>query len=193
MLVSSVFLEFLIISVLSLVATFVLFKWLTSYAHGKTKFLSGSIRYGGAVAGFVLIFVVLFYAWAEFSATGDRTEIDLAGKWNMRMVKTDQSERAGLATIRQSAGSTRVSLVGEVESRSTPPSVSFHTLVGVVRQRQLVILWENSRGEMGIALGTIQLKNGLGHKRLIMPLSWKRLGYHTPRPDQANVGSSTKP
>jgi len=51
---------------------------------------------------------------------------------------------------------TRIDITGDVESTHRPPSVSFHTVEGVLHGRRLIWLYENEDREIGIALGNIQ-------------------------------------
>lgn len=154
--ISTAFTEFLIISIVSLAITFVLFNKLDSYATGKTKILGGSIKYGGALGGFILIFYVIFYSYSTVIVSDEKTNIDINGKWEIQLVTMKGEERSGRATIYQKKRSVRLQVAGDVESTTTPPSVSFSSLVAVLKGRRLVFLYENSRREMGIALGDIQ-------------------------------------
>jgi len=153
---SNAFFEFLVISIISLIITICLFKKLTSYAEGKTKIFGGSIKYGGGLGGFVLVFFLLFSCYTHLAIATDRTEIYLDGKWKLDLIKKDGTKRKGSATINQTKGSKRLEIVGETESRTTPPSVSFSSLVGIIKDRSFIFLYENSRKEMGIAIGHIQ-------------------------------------
>lgn len=148
------FLELLIIAVLSLMITFVLFRWLESRAEAESPLLGGTIKYGGALGGFVLIFWLLSYFHAN--AGRERTDISLAGEYDIQQIRSDGQTRKGSATIRQKDGSPEIDISGEVESKRNPPAVSFHTVLGVLKGRRLVWLYENDRREMGIGLGDIR-------------------------------------
>lgn len=152
---SEAFVEFLILSVLSLGITFVLFRWLESRADADSPLLGGTIKYGGALAGFVLIFSLLSYAYEKSSAK-DTTSIWLAGEYDIEQLRSDGQKRAGSATITQRKGSSEFDINGEIESKRNPPAVSFHTVAGVLKQRRLIWLYENDRREMGMALGDIR-------------------------------------
>ena len=152
----STFFQFLVISIFSLIITIYLFEKLKSYAEGKTKLIGGSIKYGGGLGGFVVVFSLLFSAYTHLAIATDRTDIYLDGKWTLELIKKDGTIRKGSATINQIEGSKRLEIIGETESRTTPPSVSFSSLVAVLKDRSLIFLYENSRREMGIAIGHIQ-------------------------------------
>ncbi|HEX2187703.1 MAG TPA: hypothetical protein VHG51_02335 [Longimicrobiaceae bacterium] len=153
---STDFTEFLGLAVLSLAITFVLFRWLESRADAQHALLGGTIKYGGALAGFVLVFWLSSRVYATSFSGGDRTEISLAGEYDLRQQKANGQERSGWATIRQRNGRPDFDISGEVESVSTPPSVSFQTVVGVIKGRRLIWLYENARREMGFALGDVR-------------------------------------
>jgi hypothetical protein len=153
---SESFVEVVILAVLSLVITFVLFKWLESHAEGQSELLGGTIKYGGAVAGFVLVFWLTSHAFEQTQEREDSTDIELAGEYRIELVRNDGQTRAGTATIRQRGKTTRIDITGEVENTYQPPSVSFHTVEGVLRGRRLIWLYENEDRELGLALGDIQ-------------------------------------
>jgi len=148
--------EFLVIASVSLAITFVLFKKLDSYAEGKTKFLGGSIRYGGSLGGFLLVCVVLFHSYSKMLADGESTTIDLNGKWDIVLTTGNDERRSGTATIQQQEDSARLQISGEIESTIKPPSISFSSLTAVLRDARLVFLYETSDRQIGIAMGDIQ-------------------------------------
>jgi hypothetical protein len=153
---SAGFLELLIIAVVSLSITFVLFRWLESRAEAESPLLGGTIKYGGALGGFVLIFWLLTYIHANNYSGRERTDISLAGEYDIQQIRSDGQTRKGSATIRQREGNPELDIDGEIESKQDPPSLSFHTELGVLKGRRLVWLYENERREMGIALGDIR-------------------------------------
>lgn len=153
---SESFVEVVILAVLSLIVTFVLFKWLESHAEGQSELLGGTIKYGGALAGFVLVFWLTSHAFERTQEHEDSTAIDLAGEYRIEELSGDGRTSRGTATIRQRGNTTRVDITGNVESTQRPPSISFHTVEGVVRGRRLIWLYENEDREMGLALGDIQ-------------------------------------
>jgi hypothetical protein len=153
---SDSFVEVVILAVVSLLVTFVLFKWLESHAEGQSELMGGTIKYGGALAGFVLVFWLTSYAYERTREREDSTEIDLAGEYRIEELSSDGQTSAGTATIRQRGKGTRIDITGDVESKQRPPSISFHTVEGVLRGRRLIWLYENEDREIGIALGDIQ-------------------------------------
>jgi hypothetical protein len=153
---SESFIEVVTLAVISLLITFVLFRWLESHAEGQSELMGGTIKYGGALAGFVLVFWLTSHAVERTQQRDDGTEIDLAGEYRIELVRGDGETRTGTATIRQRGKEARIDITGEVESVLRPPSVSFHTVEAVVRGRRLIWLYENEDRELGIALGDIQ-------------------------------------
>jgi hypothetical protein len=55
------------LALVTLVLTFVLFRFLQSQAEGQSKLLGGTIKYGGSLAGFVLSSV---FSSAPFTSFG---------------------------------------------------------------------------------------------------------------------------
>jgi hypothetical protein len=153
---SGAFFEFLVVAVLSLAITFVLFRWLESRAEAESPLLGGTIKYGGALAGFVLVFWLSSYLYRNMFSADAKTAISLGGEYDLVEISHDRQTSRGSATIRQDAGKTSFDITGEVESVHNPPSISFHTITGIMKERRLVWLYENEQGEMGIALGDVQ-------------------------------------
>lgn len=153
---SESFVEVVILAVLSLIVTFVLFKWLESHAEGQSELMGGTIKYGGALAGFVLVFWLTSHAFERTREQEDGTEIDLAGEYHIEELASDGQTSKGTATIRQRGNASRIDITGEIESTQRPPSISFHTVEGVLHGRRLIWLYENEDREIGIALVDIQ-------------------------------------
>jgi hypothetical protein len=153
---SQSFVEVVILAVISLLVTFVVFKWLESHAEGQSELMGGTIKYGGALAGFVLVFWLTSHAYERTRQQEDSTEIELAGEYRLELVRNDGQKRMGTATIRQRGKASRIDITGDVESPRTPPSISFHTVEGVLHGRRLIWLYENEEREVGLALGDIQ-------------------------------------
>ena len=153
---SGAFLEFLVVAVLSLVITFVLFRWLESRAEAESPLLGGTIKYGGALAGFVLVFWLSSYLYRNMFVAEGKTAISLDGEYDVAEIASNRQTSKGSATIRQDQGKPSFDITGEVESTQDPPSISFHTITGIMKERRLVWLYENEHGEMGIALGDVQ-------------------------------------
>lgn len=153
---SESFVEVVILAIVSLVVTFVLFRWLESQAEGQSEILGGTIKYGGALAGFVLVFWLTSFVYERTREREEGTEIDLAGEYRLEELNSDGQTSKGTATIRQRDKGARIDITGDVESTQRPPSISFHTVEGVLRGRRLIWLYENEDREIGIALGDIQ-------------------------------------
>ena len=153
---SPTFIEFTILAVLSLVITFVLFRWLESRADATSPLIGGTIKYGGALAGFVLIFWLLSYIYDNSFSSRIKTGIQLEGAYYIHQWKPGGVAQVGSATISQRIGDPEFDIVGEVENEKNPPSISFHTVSGVIKDKRLVWLFENNHREMGIGLGDIR-------------------------------------
>ncbi len=149
------FIEFLGIGVLALVITYVLFAKLESYAKAKTRRARGTITYGGALAGFVLVFGLISTGYGRFVAGGEQSAIRLDGRYDLHLYRADGEVRDGSAVIRQMRGATFLDISGRVVSVTTPPHVTFTSTGARLNGREIAFLYKNSRGEMGIGIGII--------------------------------------
>lgn len=153
---SQVFIEFLILAVLSLIITFVLFRWLESRADASSPLLGGTIKYGGAIAGFVLIFWLLSYIYDRSFSSRIQTGVQLEGEYDIRQWRQGKLTQVGSATISQGIGAPEFDVVGEIEIEKDTPSTLFHTISGVIQAKRLIWLFENDRRELGLGLGDIR-------------------------------------
>ncbi|HEX7192382.1 MAG TPA: hypothetical protein VF381_12515 [Thermoanaerobaculia bacterium] len=141
------------LALVSLGLTYVLFHFLKSFATGKSKTVGGTIQYGGALAGFVLIFGLLFGAFAKLRPeTGVTTSISLAGKWSLELRTSRDHVLKGTATIRQRPKDPVLEMSGEVFG---PKPVTFGSMLGVVRNREVYLIYENIEGERGLLRGHV--------------------------------------
>ena len=142
------------LALISLLLTFVLFKFLQSQAEGKGKLLGGTIQYGGSLAGFVLIFSILFGAFYRIRADpGVTTPISLAGDWDLQEQQIARKVTLkGMVTIRQRNGDPVLEMGGEISSGQ---AITFSTIVGVIRDRNVYFIYENMDGERGIIRGQV--------------------------------------
>lgn len=141
------------LALLSLALTFVLFRFLKAQAKGKGKLLGGTITYGGSLAGFVLIFSLLFGAFYRLrSDPGVTTSISLAGDWKAELQTSTQHRIEGSVTIRQRRGDPVLDMSGEMNG---PKPVTFDAMVGMIRGRDLYFIYENLEGERGIIRGKV--------------------------------------
>ena len=141
------------LALVTLVLTFVLFRFLQSQAEGQSKLLGGTIKYGGSLAGFVLIFSILFGAFYKLRADpGVTTPISLAGEWSIELRTSKGNVETGVVTIRQLRGDPVLQMSGEVTGVK---ATTFTTVVGVVRDRSVYFIYENLHGESGIIRGHV--------------------------------------
>lgn len=141
------------LALISLLLTYVLFRFLSSQAEGQGKLLGGTIKYGGSLAGFVLLFTLLFGAFYRLRADpGVTTPISLAGHWTMELRTSRGDVENGTVTIAQRPGDPVLAMRGELrESGAT----TFSTVVGVIRDRNVYFIYENLDGERGIVRGQV--------------------------------------
>ncbi|MEO8379801.1 MAG: hypothetical protein ABI779_09075 [Acidobacteriota bacterium] len=146
---------FLIVTGLALISlglTFVLFRFLKSSAQGQGKLLGGTIRYGGSLAGFVLVFGLLFGAFHQLRRDpGETTPISLAGKWSLELHPSSGAVVHGSATIRQRRNDPVLDISGELVE--TP--ITFNSIVGVIRNRNIYLIYENLDRERGLIRGQV--------------------------------------
>ena len=141
------------LALVSLVMTFVLFRFLKSRAEGKGKLIGGTIQYGGALAGFVLIFGLLFGAFHRLrNDPGVTTSVSLDGAWSLELRSSNGTVVTGSATIRQRRNDPVLEMSGEVADKQP---VTFNSIVGVVRDRNIYLIYENLEGERGLIRGQV--------------------------------------
>jgi hypothetical protein len=139
------------LALVSITLTFVLFRFLRSQAKGKGKLLGGTIQYGGALAGFVMIFGLMFGAFHRLrSDPGVTTPVSLAGTWSLELHTSSNAVVTGTVTIRQRRNDPVLEMSGDV---SGPGAVTFNTIVGVIRDRNIYFIYENLDGERGVIRG----------------------------------------
>lgn len=142
------------LALVTLLLTFVLFRFLQAQAEGQGKILGGTIKYGGSLAGFVLIFSILFGAFYRLRADpGVTTPISLAGDWSIELRTSKGGVETGTVTIRQRRGDPVLRMDGEVTGLG---ATTFTTVVGVIRDRSVYFIYENLHGESGIIRGQVQ-------------------------------------
>lgn len=141
------------LALISLLLTFVLFRFLQSHAEGQGKLLGGTIKYGGSLAGFVLLFSILFGAFYRLRADpGVTTPISLAGEWSLELRTAHGHVDKGVVTIAQRHGDPVLAMHGEVTGNG---ATTFSTVVGVIRDRNVYFIYENLDGESGIVRGHV--------------------------------------
>jgi len=145
---------FLIVTGLATVSvslTFVLFRFLRSQAEGKGKFLGGTIRYGGSLAGFLLIFGTLFGAFYRLkSDPGVTTPINIGGEWSLDLHMSTSTKLKGSVTIRQRQGDPVITMSGEILGAG---AITFDSMVGMIHDRDIYLVYENLKGERGVIRG----------------------------------------
>jgi hypothetical protein len=141
------------LALVSVLLTFVLFKFLDAHAEGKGKLLGGTIRYGGSLAGFVLLFSVLFGAFYQLRGDpGVTTPISLAGDWTVEEQASKGTASRGTVTIRQRRHDPVVEMGGEITGQG---ATTFSTIYGVIHGRDVYFIYENLDGERGIIRGQV--------------------------------------
>src|SRR4051794_2418537 len=141
------------LALVTLVLTFVLFRFLQSQAEGQSKLLGGTIKYGGSLARLLLGFRLLFRAFFQLRADpGVTTPISLAGEWSVELRTSKATVEKGVVTIRQRSGDPVLQMNGEITGEK---ATTFTTKVGVIRDRSVYFIYENLQGESGIIRGHV--------------------------------------
>ncbi|MGA8810052.1 MAG: hypothetical protein WB973_19445 [Thermoanaerobaculia bacterium] len=141
------------LALVTLVLTFVLFRFLQSQAEGQGKLLGGTIKYGGSLAGFILVFGILFGAFSRLRADpGVTTPIALAGEWSLELRTSKTTVEKGAVTIGQLRGDPVLQMNGELTGEQP---TTFTTKVGVIRDRSVYFIYENLHGESGVIRGLV--------------------------------------
>ncbi len=145
-------LHFAIIVTLSLVSTYILFRYLNATASGEGRFLNGTVKYGGSLAGFVVVSLVLFGGYKAIfkekptERVGNSiikptsTEIDINGRWllEFREPSVDNIRNlypTGSVCIRQEDQSTAFIISGDIYEdgqRSAKNLATFRSEVGKI-------------------------------------------------------------
>ena len=143
------------IGMVSLIPTFVLFRYLDAKAEGEGKYFGSTIKYGGSLAGFVVVFALLFGAFYKLRGErGVTTPISLDGQWTMTLRPSKQPRPvAGTVTIRQAGGDPYLNVVGEIESANGLET--FGSVIGVISGREVYFFYKTAGGEQGVVQGQV--------------------------------------
>lgn len=142
-------------AVLSLVCTFVLFRYLQSFASAENPFLGGNIKYGGALGGFVLIFWLLTKTFYKVASQDEKkTPIDIAGEWDTETRENvPDGLRKGMAVIDQRPNDPTFDVTMELEEIDDPnKKLAIKSLIGYIRGREIIWVYESSGRQVGIAM-----------------------------------------
>ncbi|MEE8294159.1 MAG: hypothetical protein V3R64_00460, partial [Sphingomonadales bacterium] len=110
------------IALVDLAITFILFKHLSSWAKGHWEGGGHKIAYGGALAGFVLIFFLLtqtVFSFIDIVNSNEETSINLDGQWIMYFESPEDTAnrtKLGTAFIEQEKKSSHFIMRGTIES-----------------------------------------------------------------------------
>ena len=174
----TLFFVILAIGLVSLIVTFIVFKYLQSHAEGKGVFGNQTIRYGGALAGYVVVFSLLFGAFYSLSQDLNvQTEVSIEGKWNITLITSKDEIRKGTADITQENQSPFFTISGLVDNPDPKRKpLSFISPVGVIKEKIVQFIYETHHEggtERGIAKGIVQ-KN----RPMEFFLTYEDLMYH---------------
>ena len=163
-----VLIPMVIIAVLSLIITFILFKFLQSNAVGEgTFFYNQKVKYGGALAGYIIIYSLLFYFYNKNMdkiypnrAPECYSEINLDGEWKIDAYPNDSTHRAGKGNINQKKNSCILSVYGEFENLIPgKPIVHFNSKIAQISGTEFYIVYVNDDNEAGVCTGKIDVYN----------------------------------
>lgn len=147
-----------IISLISTGITYLLFKKLSSFADGQGKFWGNNVKYGGAVAGFVIVFSLLNYSLSSVreSFVPVETTVNIDGHWYLKLTTSNTDLlRYGQANVIQKKGKSSFQISGEIRSTVNPPSLTFfsHSATIEDQNKKVLFLYEISLKEHGMAIG----------------------------------------
>ncbi len=145
--------EFIVVGAMGLFITLVLFRFLDAWAEGKGAFLGTTVKFGGALAGWVVVTVVLLTVWDRVATV--RTSINLDGDWDIVLEREDGVRVMGQAHIHQRRDEPRIHVTGTITTEKKPGYVTFSTKSGTISDRAIHFVYVNSRGEEGLANGQI--------------------------------------
>lgn len=154
---NEVMIQVLVFGVASLGITFVLFKWLDSWAEKNKKTVNGTIKYGGGLLGFVIVTSTLTMVYNMIVPS--ETNVDISGRWSMVLTRNDGKKVSGEASIHQRLGKKYFSITGRVRTEKKPGFVSFQSISGTITNKMVVFVYVNSRSEQGVARGILLSDN----------------------------------
>ncbi len=120
----------------------------------EITWLKASIRAGGAIGVFVLIFT---HNPRPFEAD-DLADIHIDGEWEFFLVLDNKDIKGGNARIRHKAGSRLFQITGNVPANPAAPAgslrsplVTFESNFGVITAQRVVFHYRNNSNEEGVA------------------------------------------
>jgi hypothetical protein len=146
-----------LVAMVSLVCTFVLFRFLESFTSAQTPVWGGNIKYGGALGGFVLIYWLLIKAYYKIASR--TTDIDIAGDWETETTENvpDGGVRRGSANVRQTTGDPSFSVTMQMETLDDPGrTIAITSLIGYIKDSSIVWVYQSSAGSIGVAMAIAQ-------------------------------------
>lgn len=147
------------ISLLSLFITFFLFKVLESYANAEGKALGSTVKYGGALAGFVVVTSSLVVLHNTLLPTPKpETNYDINGQWDIEFLHRSHASGdpiLGAVSIHQQVGSKQISIVGETYSTVAGNRPAFKSITGTINDGNVIYVYDTTREELGLARGTL--------------------------------------
>lgn len=120
----------------------------------RMRWVRNSLRAGGAIAVFVLLFLVN----PPKIDSGEVVEIELDGAWEFYIVLNKGDELGGRALIQHSKGSNVFVITGNIPARpGAPPEfrptlVTFESNFGVITPQRVIFHYRNNANEEGIAV-----------------------------------------
>ncbi len=155
------FIQFLLISIISLVITYILFSKLKASAEGKGTVWGNSMTFGGSLAGFVIVFTLLFQAYSQLvdaSTAESSTEISIDGNWQLHIEAKSGETESGYATIQQAPGSAKFEVYAQLRDVNGD-LITFSSEIGELRSHHAIYVYQTNKGEIGLALGDIPKNN----------------------------------
>jgi hypothetical protein len=112
-----------LMAIISTSITYIMFKKLSSFTEGQGKLMGHTIKYGGAIGGFVLIFGLLNYSFTTIKSSieDDDTTVEINGDWFIKLTPYDSATNYyGRVHISQQIGGDYFELRGEIRNSVRP-------------------------------------------------------------------------
>src|SRR5436190_20991812 len=101
----------LVVAIISLICTYGLFRLMKSNATGESSWFGSKFKYGGALAGFVIIYILLMYVYFRVETIRrPDTPVNINGRWQITSKLPSNEVRTGRAIVRQQSNDVEFSV-----------------------------------------------------------------------------------
>lgn len=164
-----------VLALVALLLTFVLFRYLDSFAQGQSEVMGATIKYGGALGGFVLILSLLSVMVIKFSeietlmrSEDEHSSYSVNGVWQLQ----EGSLRDGCMKIEQHSNSRLINVVAILEDDANL-TTTMVSLIGEVVGNRIYFVFQSSTDEVGLAIADL-----IAHSPKQLTLNLEDLAMH---------------